>query len=61
MLGRPEAGTIGRTLVINLPGSPSAALESLRAVEPALEHGLALLRSEPGTEAGHTPTAARPG
>jgi molybdopterin biosynthesis enzyme MoaB len=43
----------GRTLIVNLPGSPEAALESLQAVLPALEHGLRLLRDEAGAESGH--------
>jgi molybdopterin biosynthesis enzyme MoaB len=38
---------------VNLPGSPTGAVESLAAILPALEHGLKLLREEPGAEAGH--------
>jgi molybdenum cofactor synthesis domain-containing protein len=53
MLSRAAAGMRGRTLIVNLPGSPEAALESLQAVLPALEHGLRLLRDEAGAEAGH--------
>ena len=53
MLSRAVAGIRGRTLIVNLPGSPTAALESLAAILPALEHGLRLLRDEPGVEAGH--------
>ena len=43
MLSRCEAGLRGGTLIINLPGSPKAALENLAAVLPALEHGLEML------------------
>jgi len=43
MLSRCEAGLRGGTLIINLPGSPKAALENLKAVLPALEHGLEML------------------
>jgi len=43
MLSRCEAGIRGGTLIINLPGSPKAALENLEAVLPALEHGLEML------------------
>ncbi|MDI3280298.1 MAG: molybdopterin-binding protein, partial [Bacillota bacterium] len=46
MLSRGRAGIRGRTLIINLPGSPRAALESLSAILPALPHGLAVLRGE---------------
>ena len=53
MLSRAVAGMRGRTLIVNLPGSPSAAQESLETILPALDHGLRLLRDEPGTEAGH--------
>lgn len=44
MLSRAAAGILGKTLIINLPGSPKAARENLAAVLPALEHGLAMLR-----------------
>jgi len=43
MLSRGAAGTRGTTLVINLPGSPKAAVENLEAVLPALGHALAQL------------------
>jgi molybdenum cofactor synthesis domain-containing protein len=39
-LSRSLAGVVGFTLVIAVPGSPRAALESLAAVEPLLEHAL---------------------
>ena len=53
MLSRAAAGMRGKTLIVNLPGSPQGALESLQVILPALEHGLRLLRDDPGTEAGH--------
>lgn len=56
MLSRAVAGIRGRTLIVNLPGSPQGAVESLQVLLPALEHGLRLLRDEPGTEGGHRPT-----
>ena len=43
MLGRGVAVTRGRTLIINLPGSPKAVSESLDAILPSLEHGLDIL------------------
>ena len=42
-LSRGIVGVIGRTLVINVPGSPRAALESLAAIEPTLGHALETL------------------
>ena len=44
MLSRAAAGIRGRSLIVNLPGSPKAAKENLEAVLPALEHGLLMLR-----------------
>lgn len=44
MLSRAAAGILGRTLIVNLPGSPKAARENLAAILPALEHGLTMLR-----------------
>lgn len=46
MLSRAVAGTRGRTLIINLPGSPKGVQECLEVVLPALEHGLQILRGE---------------
>lgn len=43
MLSRAQAGIRGRTLIVNLPGSPKAVKENLEAVLPALEHGLEML------------------
>jgi molybdenum cofactor synthesis domain-containing protein len=42
-LSRGVVGVIGRTLVVNVPGSPKAALESLAALEPTLGHALETL------------------
>ena len=43
MLSRGVAGIRGRTLIINLPGSPKAVQESLEFILPALRHGLEIL------------------
>lgn len=47
MLSRAQAGIRGRTLIINLPGSPKAIRENLTAILPTLAHGLETLRGEP--------------
>lgn len=46
MLSRAVAGTRGRSLLLNLPGSEKGARENLQAVLPALEHGLHMLAAE---------------
>lgn len=43
MLSRAAAGIRGETLIINLPGSPKAASESLLYILPSLKHGLEIL------------------
>ncbi|HEY3316363.1 MAG TPA: molybdenum cofactor synthesis domain-containing protein [Bacillota bacterium] len=48
MLSRAVAGTRGRSLIINLPGSPRAVRECLEVVMPVLGHALELLRGEGG-------------
>ena len=45
-LSRSAAGIRGRTLIINLPGSPKAAKENLEAVLGAISHGMEMLYSE---------------
>ena len=42
-LSRGVVGVLGRSLVINLPGSPKGALESLAAIEAVLDHALETL------------------
>ena len=43
MLSRATAGIRGKTLIINLPGSPKAVRESLAVVVPVLDHALETL------------------
>ena len=55
MLSRACSGIRGSTLILSLPGSKRAAVDNLRAILPALPHGLAKLRGDPA-DCGH-PTA----
>jgi molybdenum cofactor synthesis domain-containing protein len=54
MISRGIAGSVGTTLVVNLPGSPKAVRESLEVVIPVLAHAVELLAGESG-EGGHRP------
>ena len=46
-LSRNAAGTIGRCIVLNTPGSPTGAVECLSGVLDILPHALRLLADEP--------------
>lgn len=46
MLSRGIAGTRGRTLIVNFPGSPRSIEQCGEAIAPALPHALALLAGE---------------
>jgi molybdenum cofactor synthesis domain-containing protein len=45
-LSRAVCGTVGSTLIINLPGNPRGAESSLHAILPLLPHALQLLRGD---------------
>jgi len=47
LLARGVAGVRGRTLVVNLPGSPGGCRDGFAVLRPALHHALALLAGEP--------------
>jgi len=47
LLSRGIAGVRGRTLVVNLPGSPGGARDGYAVLRPALDHAVELLAGEP--------------
>jgi molybdenum cofactor biosynthesis protein B len=47
LLSRGVAGVLGRTLVVNLPGSTGGCRDGYAVLQPALGHALALLADEP--------------
>lgn len=53
MLSRATAGIRKRTLIVNLPGSPKAALENLEVILQVLPHAIQLLQEYPDAEATH--------
>ncbi len=53
MLSRAVAGIRKKTLIVNLPGSPKAAVENLHTILPVLPHAVQLLSGSPDAEAGH--------
>lgn len=60
MLSRGLAGSIGATLIVNLPGSPRACRESLAVLIPVLPHAIELLAGgsgEDGHAAGRRPAS----
>lgn len=53
MLSRGVAGIRNRVLIVNLPGSPKAAVENLEVILPVLPHAVDLLTGQAAAEREH--------
>lgn len=49
LLSRGTAGLRGRTLVVNLPGSPGGCRDGFAVIQPALVHGIELAGGDTAT------------
>ena len=47
MISRAVVGIRGKTLIVNLPGSPKGAVENLEFILPALKHALKKIQGDP--------------
>ncbi len=47
VISRAIAGIRGRTLIVNLPGSPKAATENLQAILAAIPHAVSKIQGDP--------------
>ncbi len=58
-LSRSVAGIRGRSLIVNLPGSPKAAEENYDAVSGAIRHGIQMLASDGSADCAVPETAKK--
>lgn len=54
MLSRGVSGIRGNSLIVNLPGSPKAAVENLQTILEVLPHAVQLLQNDPLAESTHS-------
>ena len=57
MLSRATAAVRGRTLIVNLPGSPRGVESGFRTLAPVLDHAVALIAGDEGAAADHAASA----
>lgn len=48
VLSRGLSGARGKTLIVNLPGSPGGVTDSLKVLDPIVEHAVSVLRGDFG-------------
>ncbi len=53
MLSRAITGIRKFTLIINLPGSPKAAVENFAVIRSVIPHAIQLLKNDPDAEGSH--------
>lgn len=53
-LSRGTAGARNRTLIVNLPGSPGGVRDALAALDPIVDHAVAILRGNATDHSGQT-------
>jgi molybdopterin biosynthesis enzyme MoaB len=54
MLSRAVAGIRGRTLIVNMPGSPKGVRDALETLHRALPHGIEILQGVPESYGRHS-------
>jgi len=59
MLSRAVSGLRGKTLIVNMPGSPGACREQFAMIAPALPHAVEKLLDLGGDCAAPSPPPAR--
>ncbi|HYU18776.1 MAG TPA: MogA/MoaB family molybdenum cofactor biosynthesis protein [Chloroflexota bacterium] len=60
MTSRAVAGVRGRSLVVNLPGSPRGVRECLDVIMPAIPHAVGVMRGEVGEHSRPGPRVSEP-
>ena len=58
-LSRGRSGVRNKTLIVNLPGSPGGVKDSLAALDPIVDHAVAVLRGEITDHASTTAASRR--
>ena len=53
MLSRGVVGIRGEVLIVDLPGSPNAAVDNFHVIEPVLAHAVELIKNDPEAEKHH--------